>query len=112
MNNAYKISFHALCMWHAKLFKKLGWIVVCFERDGNTEEAQMYAKKIAKFIAAVNANMGDFSADKQRDLAIMKDDATILLNHVKKDFNLQAGGARRRSSKRSSKSKAASKGRK
>jgi hypothetical protein len=130
------VCYYALGKWQAKLFKKLGWMllmkekIAAAEKVGNTKYKKFYECKVNAYINSIvancdaienkkmeiknaNANVGDSKKTfKDLDLEILCTNIGLLLTIAKKslstDDTILIGGARRskRSSKKSSKKSA------
>ena len=126
------VCYYGLGKWQAKLFKKLGWMLLMKEKiaaakaAGNTRYEKFYQSKVTAYINSIvancdaienkkmeiknaNANVGDGKKTfKDLDLEILCTNAKLLLTIAKRclvtDDTILIGGARRRSKRSSKKS--------
>ena len=122
------VTYYYLGKWQAKLFKKLGWMLLMrckvIENSSNTRYAKFYNSKLISYMNCIQANCDAITnkikeADENKystsfkvsDLKILCDDAKRLNEIAKNCLPIEskttldlAGGARRRSKKTSKKS--------
>ena len=83
-----EMTFHGLEKWYKRLFEKLGWMVLAFQR-GHEDKILNYIEGIEHFLVqAENKYKTLSSSDTKKDLAIMIQNVKILLVHVLEDFVL------------------------
>jgi len=122
------VTYYYLGKWQAKLFKKLGWMLLMrckvIENPANTRYAKYYNSKLTSYMNCIQSNCDAITnkiaeakgqnlekSFKVLDLQILCDDAVRLCNIAKGCLPIEskttldlAGGARRRSKKSSKKS--------
>ena len=121
------VTYYSLGKWQAKLFKKLGWMLLMrckvIENPSNTRYAKFYNSKLISYMNCIQANCDAITnkmeegkklekSFKVLDLDILCADAIRLCNIAKGCLPIEsnkttldlAGGARRRSKKSSKKS--------
>ena len=122
------VTYYSLGKWQAKLFKKLGWMLLMrckvLENPANTRYAKFYNSKLTSYMNCIQANCDAItnkmkeatenkysSSFKVSDLQILCDDARRLYEIAKGCLPIESkttldlvGGARRRSKKSSKKS--------
>jgi len=81
-----RTTFHGLHIWYRHLFEHLGWMVLAHKR-GYHDKTHAYKNSIRRLKESIaNAEKELKEPDRQRDLAILRDDVETLEKHAKRDF--------------------------
>jgi len=79
-------TFEGLNQWYKAKFEKLGWMLLA-KKYGMMDKVLSYQNSISRLIRAIEQKHKTIhDKDKKADLALMKENAELLLDHVKADF--------------------------
>lgn len=79
-------TFKALEKWYKAEFEKLGWIVLAVSQ-GHHYKAWMYRHSLVHLLRALETKMRNVSnQDTRKELDIMYNNTTVLLNYVDNTF--------------------------